>query len=199
MDIVGIAGSIRTGSFNAALLEASKELAPADISISTFSLTGVPLYNSDLDETFGGGPYPRTVELLRRAVSDADGLLLVTPEYNWGPSGVIKNAVDWLSRPANASPLYHKPIALMGTSPGPAGTGRAQLQLRQCLLSTRSHVLLEPDVQLGGAAKLFDDDLRLADEKARGSVAAQLRAFRDWIALHHPVVRLDSRRAPVRV
>ncbi len=192
MNIVGIAGSIREKSFNRALLEAATELAPPGMEIQQVALDDVPLYNSDLDESFGNGPFPAVVADLKRRVSNSDGVLLVSPEYNWGPSGVIKNAVDWLSRPANASPLHHKPVALMGTSPGPAGTGRAQLQIRQWLQSTRSHVLLEPDVQLGGSANLFDDDLCLIDPDARELVARQLEAFAFWIELHRDVLRLDE-------
>lgn len=192
MKVVGIAGSLRERSFNRALLDTAAELAPEGLDVAAHGLEDMPMYNSDRDESFGGGPYPASVADLRGAVEDADGVLIVSPEYNWGPSGVIKNAIDWLSRPANGSPLYHKPIALMGTSPGPAGTGRAQLQMRQWLQSTRSHVLLEPDVQLGGAGNLFDDDLHLIDPDARALVARQLEAFLFWIELHAEVVRLDE-------
>lgn len=192
MNIVGIAGSIRQKSFNRALLEAATELAPRGMEIQQVALDDIPLYNSDLDESFDNGPFPPAVDDLKRRVGNSDGVLLVSPEYNWGPSGVVKNAIDWLSRPANASPLHHKPVALMGTSPGPAGTGRAQLQMRQWLQSTRSHVLLEPDVQLGGSGKIFDDDLRLIDPDARGLVARQLEAFAFWVELHGDIVRLDE-------
>lgn len=192
MHIIGIAGSIRERSFNRALLNGAVELAPQGVRIHPYGLEDVPLYNSDHDESFGNGPYPESVAELRRRVERSDGVLIVSPEYNWGPSGVIKNAIDWLSRPANASPLHHKPVALMGTSPGPAGTGRAQLQMRQWLQSTRSHVLLEPDVQLGGSSKIFDDDLHLIDPDARELIAKQLDAFRFWIELHAEVVRLED-------
>ncbi|HEY8200140.1 MAG TPA: NAD(P)H-dependent oxidoreductase [Actinomycetota bacterium] len=182
MTVVGIAGSLRRRSFNRALLRAAVGLAPEGMRIDVFDLAPVPLYNADLDENYGGGPYPNAVAELRARVEAADALLMVTPEYNWGPSGVTKNVVDWLSRPAGSSPLANKPIALAGASPGPAGTGRAQLQLRQHLLSTQSYVLQQPIVQLGGAAGLFDDNLELVDEAARGLVRRQLVALVDWTA-----------------
>lgn len=182
--ILGIAGSLRERSYNRALLRAAAELAPPDCVFETFDLRPVPPYNGDEDPEFGGErAAPAAVVALRRAIAEADALVLAVPEYNWGPSGVMKNAIDWASRPPGAAPLRHKPVALMGTSRGPAGTGRAQLQLRQTLLSTRAYVLLEPDVQLGGYERLFDPDLRLVDEGARELVARQLKALVAWARL----------------
>ncbi|HMC08148.1 MAG TPA: NAD(P)H-dependent oxidoreductase [Actinomycetota bacterium] len=178
--ILGMAGSLRRRSFNRALLREASELSPEDIRVDIFELAPVPPYNADLDESLGGGPYPQPVRELREGVDRSDAVLMVVPEYNWGPSGVLKNAVDWLSRPAGSSPLYEKPLALAGASPGPAGTGRAQLQLRQNLLSTNSFVLQTPTVQLGHAGSRFDEDLRLVDEEARRLVRRQLNALRDW-------------------
>ena len=132
--VLGMAGSLRRRSYNRALLRAAAKLAPAGVEVEVFELGELPLYNADLDETRGGGPYPQPVAALREKVIAADALLLAVPEYNWGPSGVIKNAVDWVSRPSGKSPLAYKPVALMGAAPGPAGTGRGQLQLRQNLL-----------------------------------------------------------------
>jgi chromate reductase, NAD(P)H dehydrogenase (quinone) len=182
MTVVGIAGSLRQRSFNRALLRAAVGLAPEVMRLEVFDLGPVPVYNSELDENYGGGPYPDAVAELRARVDAADALLIVTPEYNWGPPGVTKNAVDWMSRPVGTSPLANKPVALAGTSPGPAGTGRAQLQLRQHLLSTNSYVLQQPMVQLGSAATLFDDNLDLVDEAARDLVRRQLTALVEWTA-----------------
>jgi chromate reductase len=182
--ILGIAGSLRERSYNRALLRAAAELVPPGCVLETFDLRPVPLYNGDEDPEFGGQrDAPEPVVALRRAIVAADAVVLAVPEYNWGPSGVMKNAIDWASRPPRASSLYHKPVALMGTSRGPAGTGRAQLQIRQALLSTRSHVLVEPDVQLGGYERLFDAELRLVDEEARTAVARQLDALVAWARL----------------
>ena len=180
LTVVGIAGSLRTQSFNRGLLRAFAALAPDGMRIETFDLAAIPLYNSELDENYGGGPYPRPVADLRARVDAADALLIVTPEYNWGPPGVVKNAIDWMSRPVGTCPLAHKPVALAGTSPGPAGTGRAQLQLRQHLLSTDSLVLQRPIVQRGAATTLFDATPDLIDEKARDLVHTHLVALAEW-------------------
>jgi chromate reductase, NAD(P)H dehydrogenase (quinone) len=179
-EIVGIAGSLRERSFNRALLRAAAARAPEGVTISIFDLAGVPLYNADLDGEVGGGATPEPVVDLRNAIRRADAVLLATAEYNWGPSGVIKNAIDWASRPAATSALVHKPIAIMGTSPGPAGTGRAQLILRQNLLFTRSYVLVEPVVALGGAVSLFDDNLELVDDEAQAAVLGLVEALVRW-------------------
>lgn len=185
--IVGMAGSLRSLSFNRALLRTMAELAPDGISIDIFGLGSVPLYNADLDESVGGGPYPEAVRDLRAAVEQADAVLLATPEYNWGPSGVLKNAIDWLSRPAGASPLNQKPIALAGVSKGGSGTGRGQLQLRQNLLATNSYVLQRPAIQIGNAKDHFDEHLRLVDEDLRNRICDQLIALREWSRRHQPI------------
>jgi chromate reductase, NAD(P)H dehydrogenase (quinone) len=182
MTVIGIAGSLRRRSLNRALLRAAVELAPEGMRIEVFDLVAIPLYNADLDESLDGGPYPEAVADLRARVESAGAVLMTVPEYNWGPTGVLKNAVDWLSRPAGASPLANKPMALAGASPGPAGTGRAQLQLRQNLLSTNSYVLQKPLVQIGGGTARFDDDLRLVDAATRDLVRSQLVALMDWAA-----------------
>lgn len=179
--VLGMAGSLGRRSRNRALLAAASELAPDGISVATFDVGRLPLYNPDDDELLpGGGPSPDVVCELVEQVRAADGLLLVSPEYNWGPSGVIRNALDWVSRPAGASPLAAKPVALAGVSPGPAGTGRGQLQLRQNLLSADAFVLQQPVVQVGDAKRRFDEDLRLIDEPTRELLHDQLAALREW-------------------
>jgi chromate reductase len=178
--IAGMAGSLRARSYNRALLRAAAALAPEGVEISIFDLAPLPLYNADLDESASGGPTPEPVLSLRAVIRDADALLLAVTEYNWGVSGVLKNAIDWASRPPATSALVHKPIGLIGTSPGPAGTGRAQLQLRQNFLFTRSYVLVEPVVTLGGAAALFDVDLELVDDEARAAVRGLIEALVRW-------------------
>lgn len=179
--VLGLAGSLGRRSYNRALLAAAAEVAPEGTSVDVFDLAAVPLYNPDRDERVaGGGPYPPEVAVLVAGVIAADALVLVTPEYNWGPSGVIKNALDWISRPMGGSPLFEKPVALAGVSPGPAGTGRAQMQLRDHLLSTNSYVLQQPVVQVGDGRTRFDDDLRLTDEPTRALLVAQLEALREW-------------------
>jgi len=179
--VLGLAGSLGRRSYNRALLAAAAESAPEGIVVDVFDLTDLPLYNPDLDELLpGGGPSPQPVAELVERVESADALLLVSPEYNWGPSGVIRNALDWVSRPAGASPLFEKPVALAGASPGPAGTGRGQLQLRQNLLSSGSFVLQHPVVQVGDARSRFDERLELVHEPTRELVQEQLGALREW-------------------
>jgi chromate reductase len=140
--ILGISGSLRERSYNTALLRAAAELAPPDAEIELFDLAAIPLYNDDVESA--GDPEP--VAALRAAVAEADALLLATPEYNRGTSGVLKNAIDWLSRPALASVLRWKPVAIMGASSGRGGTRRAQRQVRDALLFPGAIVLEQPEV-----------------------------------------------------
>jgi chromate reductase, NAD(P)H dehydrogenase (quinone) len=150
--VIGVAGSLRRRSYNRALLQAACELSPADLIIEVRHLDDLPLFNEDLES--GGAPLP--VDRLRSAVRRADGLLLVTPEYNHGVPGVLKNAVDWLSQPVRRSALERKPVAMMGASTGLAGTARSQLQLRQAFVLTNSPILQQPEVLVGRAHEKFD-------------------------------------------
>ena len=179
MRVVGIAGSLRAGSFNRALLRAAVELAPPELTLEPWDIRDIPPYDGDLD----GDPGPEPVAALRAAIAAADGLYLVTPEYNWGIPGVLKNAIDWASRPAATSSLVRKPAAIAGVAGGPSATARAQAQLRQVLAFPQMPVLPGPHVAVGGASEKFDADLRLVDEATRDQVAAQLAAFADWIRL----------------
>jgi chromate reductase len=165
--ILGVSGSLRAKSYNSALLHAAIELAPADMVIEEYvGIGGLPLYNPDIDTN--GGP-PQAVAW-RQAVRAADGLLIASPEYNFGPTAALKNAIDWASRPPSDSCLHRKPIALMGASTGTSGTTRAQLALRQSFVFTQSFVLPGPEVLVGAAATRFDADLRLTDAATRGFV-----------------------------
>jgi chromate reductase len=164
--ILGISGSLRERSYNTALLRAAAELAPPDAEVELFDLAAIPLYNDDV-EAAGD---PAAVVDLRAAVAEADALLLATPEYNRGTSGVLKNAIDWLSRPALASVLRWKPVAIMGASSGRGGTRRAQQQVRDALLFPGAVVLEEPEVAVPMAWERFDPDLRLTDENIGAAV-----------------------------
>ena len=172
--VLGIAGSLRSGSYNRALLRAAQELAPDGIEVGSFDLRGLPLYDGDLESV--GDPAP--VVALKRAISDADALLLVSPEYNHGTSGVLKNALDWASRPALASPLAGKPVALAGASTGMGATARAQEQLRQALAFPRAVVVPEPQLRVAQAYAKFDGDGRLIDAGTRAQLVALLEALR---------------------
>jgi chromate reductase, NAD(P)H dehydrogenase (quinone) len=143
-------------------------------------LTPLPLFNQDLDVV--GIPDP--VARLRAAVRMADGVLFVTPEYNHGVPGVLKNAIDWLSQPLKGSALDRKPIAMMGASTGLAGTARGQMQLRQAFVLTNSPAMLQPEVLVGRAQERFDADGRLTDEATRRFVAGFLLQFAAWIEQH---------------
>jgi len=180
--LLAVVGSLRKDSLNRALMNAYAELAPAGVAVEDVDISQLPLYNADQDEP---RPVAPATEFRRRVVQ-ADALLLVTPEYNWGPSGVIKNALDWASRPSIGSPLEGKPVALAGASAGPAGTGRAQMQLRQNLHPTRALVLAHPEVLVPFAAERFGQGGRLVHEPTREAVAEQIRALITWVHLHRP-------------
>lgn len=185
--VVGIAGSLRSGSYNRALLRAAQELAPPTLTIETADITEIPLYNGDVEEA--GAPQP--VIDLRTRVREADGLLIVTPEYNHGVPGVLKNTFDWLSRPPRQSCLDRKPTALMGASPGMTGTARAQSQLRQSFVFSNTPAMLQPEVLVARAREKFDEDGRLTDEPTRKHLSLFLERFAGWIervgaASEHP-------------
>ncbi|HUD70946.1 MAG TPA: NADPH-dependent FMN reductase, partial [Dongiaceae bacterium] len=127
--IVGIAGALRHASYNRALLRAAVEAAPPGMSIAVHTLDDIPLYNGDVE----AAGIPPAVTALKSAIRAADGLLIMTPEYNHGMPGVLKNAVDWLSRPPKPQAFDQKPVAIGGATPGGFGTRGAQYQLRQCL------------------------------------------------------------------
>jgi chromate reductase, NAD(P)H dehydrogenase (quinone) len=180
--VVGVAGSLRRGSFNRALLRAARELAPESLEIEIAEIGDVPLYNADVEEA--GVPEP--VERLRALVRGADALLIATPEYNHGVPGVLKNTIDWLSRPPRESCLEGKPTALMGATPGAWGTVRAQGQLRQAFVFTNTPAMLNPEVLVARARDKFDEQGRLTDEVTREFVALFLERFAEWIGRFAP-------------
>jgi chromate reductase len=171
--ILGISGSLRDRSYNRALLQAARELAPDGVEVEEFDLAAIPLYDPDVEAA--GDPLP--VAALREAVRNADALLFATPEYNRGTSGVLKNAIDWLSRPAMASVLRWKPTAVIGASTGRGGTRRAQQQVRDALLFPGAIVLDEPEVAVALAWESFEEDGRLVDERVRDSIRALLEGL----------------------
>ena len=177
--LVGIAGSLRAHSYNRALLRAAQELSPPDLVIEIQDLAELPLFNEDLETPASGAP--AAVEALRSAVRGADGLLLVTPEYNHGMPGVMKNAVDWLSQPRHGNPLEWKPVALMGASTGIAGSARGQSQLRQALVLTSTMVMPQPEILVGRAHEKFDSTGCLRDEATRRILAGYLVHVENWI------------------
>jgi len=170
MRLLGIAGSFREGSYNRALLRAAAELAPPGVVLEEHDIRGLPFYDGDLEAA--GDPEP--VTKLKDAIRQADGLVIATPEYNRGIPGGLKNAIDWASRPALASPLAGKPVAIMGASTGRGGTARAQQQLREALGFPRAVVIEEPEVLVPEAYLHFDEHGELADGETRAEIAELL-------------------------
>ena len=173
MLILGIAGSLRAGSHNKALLRAARELAPAGTEFVEFDVRHLPHYDGDV-EAAGD---PERVAAFKDAIREADALLIATPEYNRGLPGVLKNAIDWASRPPLAYPLARKPVAIMGASTGLGGTARAQQQLRDALEFPGAIVVEEPEVLVREAFMRFDEDGELADDEVRAEIAALLEAL----------------------
>src|SRR5215510_13633963 len=178
ISVAGIAGSLRDGSLNRGLLRAAIDLAPAGMEIRIYTRLGdIPPYNDDVFQK--GDPEP--VADLKSFIGGADALLLSTPEYNYGVPGVLKNAIDWASRPAGKSVLNRKPAAIMGCSPGLGGTIRAQHALRQSFVFTDTYVMSQPEIKIPSAAPLFDASGKLIDENTRQYVKRFLEAFAVWI------------------
>jgi chromate reductase, NAD(P)H dehydrogenase (quinone) len=177
LSILGFAGSLRGGSYNRALLRAASELAPDGMSIDIFDLAGVPLYNGDVEAE--GDPEP--VARFKQAVRAADGVLMVTPEYNHGVPGVMKNAVDWASRPPRDAPLGGKPVGIIGASPGITGSARGQSQLRQAFEFTNSFCMPQPELLVFKAHEKFDGDGRLTDAATSEFLGRYLAAFEVWV------------------
>lgn len=176
--LCGVAGSLREGSYNRALLRAARELAPEGLEIRIFDRVGeIPLFNQDVEEAGD----PEAVAALKRAIAEADGLLLVTPEYNHGVPGVMKNLLDWASRPPRESVLDGKPTGILGATPGMTGTARSQSMLRQSLVFTNSPALLQPEVLVARAHEKFDDEGRLTHERTREFLGRYLEALRAWV------------------
>jgi chromate reductase len=173
--VLGISGSLRQGSLNTALLRAAAQMLPAEAEFSLADLRGIPLYDDDVRQ----GGYPESVERFRQQLRAADAIWIATPEYNFSYSGVLKNAIDWASRPPD-QPFLGKPVALMGASPGMLGTARAQYHLRQVFVYLNAHVLNTPEVFVGTAPAKFNESMELSDEATRKVLAQHIQAFMDW-------------------
>ncbi|MBT8400365.1 MAG: NAD(P)H-dependent oxidoreductase [Rhodothermia bacterium] len=175
--ILGIAGSLRRSSINRALLEATRDLAPKNTRVEIAEIAGIPLYNQDLDND---RDRPLEVSALKSAVADADAVLIATPEYNFGVPGVLKNVIDWVSRPAMRSPLAHKPVGIIGASPGALGTARAQEQLKTIMLSTLAVLFPHPGVLVGGAGQKFEDG-QLVDDETAAFLSDYMKQLSEWL------------------
>ena len=188
-DIVAFSGSLRRGSFNRALVEAARQLAPDGMTIEVIEIGSMPFYNADV-EADGD---PASVVAFKNALREADGLIIATPEYNDGIPGVLTNAIDWGSRLPGRAPLTGKPVALMGASPGQIGTARAQLHLRQLLGHLRARVLPPPELLVAASHEKFDAKLRLTDKRTRDVLNDVLARFERWIGREQAAVEADRR------
>lgn len=177
--VLGIAGSLRRGSYNRALLRSAQSLTPDDMHLDLFGLDGVPFYDADVEKQ--GDPEPVTV--LKRRVREADALVIATPEYQHSLPGVLKNALDWASWSPKDPPLKGKPIAMMGAAPGRCGTARAQAEPRKVLAYDDAVVVNRPEVLVANAGRTFDESGELVDETARGLVSELLTALAWWARL----------------
>jgi chromate reductase len=175
LKILGIAGSLRKASYNKGALRAAQQLVPSGATIEIYDLEGIPLFNADNEN-----PLPPKVADFKAKIRAADAILFVTPEYNGSVPGVLKNAIDWASRPYGDNAWADKPVAIMGATPGMLGTVRAQYHLRQSFVFLNMHPLNRPEVMIANADDRFDENGNLTDEKTREHVRKLLVALVEW-------------------
>lgn len=178
MKILAISGSLRKDSLNTQLLKTVAEFVDQGTSIEVFDLADIPLYSGDLD----GDTKPVPVQALLDAIADADGMLIATPEYNYSIPGVLKNAIDWASRPAFNSVMCGKPTGVVSSSMSSLGGARAQVHLRDILAATLTPVYLAPDFALASAHTAFDKEGRLIDEATRNFLKRYMTGYIQWVA-----------------
>jgi chromate reductase len=175
MKVLGISGSLRKGSWNTSVLRAAEGLTPAGMTIEIGAIDDIPLYNEDIR----AAGLPPSVERFRNQIAAADAVLFVSPEYNFSIPGVLKNAIDWGSRPPN-QPFNDKPVAIMGASGGPVGTARMQYDLRKSLGSINALVMLKPEVFIGQAGTKIDEAGNVTDETTKDFIRKLLEALAAW-------------------
>lgn len=181
-NIVGFSGSLRKGSLNRHLMAAAGPLTPPSMELTVFDhLADVPLFDEDLEAVWPQGP--GAVRELRAMIAEASGVLIATPEYNQSIPGVMKNAVDWLSRPDDGAALEGKPVAIMGATTGPWGTRYAQKELRHALTAAGAIVLPQPMLFVANGDSAFDAAGGLTDPAVERRLAELLRGFDRWIGL----------------
>jgi chromate reductase len=181
--IVAVAGSVRARSFNQMLLNAAVELAPSGITVASASIRDIPLYDGDSEAASG---IPPAATGLKDQIAAADGVLLITPEYNNSVPGVFKNAIDWTSRPAADIPRIWggKPVGVIGATPGLGGTGLAQVAWLPILRTLGTVPFFGARVQVSQAAKVFDEHGKLTDPAVRGQVERYMAAFGQFVVRH---------------
>lgn len=182
LHILGIAGSLRAASYNLGLLRAAAELAPPGVTLEIVRLNDIPPYDADLQAQGD----PPAVEELKRKVAEADAILIATPEYNYSIPGVLKNAIDWVSRPPKTCGMRRKPVGIVGASSGESGTMRGQLAIRQVFVFLDSYVMGQPEFRLPKAGEKSDQTGKLVDEEQRERLRAYIAALVDWARLLTP-------------
>ncbi len=184
LHILGISGSLRKASFNSGLLRAAGEVLPSGMTLELADISQFPLFNEDLMAT----GIPEAVQRFKEQIRAADGILIATPEYNFSMTGVLKNAIDWASRPVNTQPFNGKPLAMMGAG-GRMGTTRSQQHLRQVAQYVNMIPMNRPEVMVQLARDKFDAEGNLTDAAVRQAVKELMEAFAAWI------VRLEGAKA----
>ncbi len=176
LTILGFAGSLRKGSYNKALLRAAAlELLPEDAELQIFDLEGIPTYNMDLENKM-----PERVKEFKGKIKAADAILIASPEHNYSIPGVLKNAIDWASRPPGDNSFQGKPVAIMSASPGMLGGARVQYHLRQTFVFLNMYPINKPEVFVTFAAEKIDDNGRVRDEKTREKIKELLQSLIAW-------------------
>lgn len=173
--IFGFAGSLRKESYNKGILRAAADLLPIETELEVFDLEGIPLFSQELELN-----PPVKVREFKEKIEAADALLIATPEYNYSIPGVLKNAIDWGSRPYGDSSFDEKPVAIMGASIGSFGSSRAQYHLRQSCVFLNMHLLNKPEVMIGNVNEKFDSSGNLADEKTKEIIKLLLANLAAW-------------------
>ncbi len=186
IQVLAVSGSLRKSSTNSGLLRVALEVVPEGMKIEVFDLSSIPFYNADVE----AASVPDPVVDFKQRIGAADALLIATPEYNYSVSGVLKNAIDWASRPPKSTPLAGKPVAIMGAG-GAMGTVRAQLHLRQIFGFSGALVMPKPELHVARAWEKFDSNGNLTDEKLKTEVRTLLEALGVWVNRVVPKNRED--------
>ncbi|MCX8021465.1 MAG: NAD(P)H-dependent oxidoreductase [Syntrophorhabdaceae bacterium] len=175
ISMLGFAGSLRKGSYNKSLLRACLQLLPENTTLEIFDLEGIPPFNQDMESTL-----PDRVKVFKERIRASDAILIATPEYNYSIPGVLKNAIDWASRPYGDNPFSGKPAAIMGASIGMLGTARAQYHLRQVFVFLNAYILNQPEIMVPFAEGKFDKEGNLVDDFTKGKLKELLIALCNW-------------------
>ena len=184
LTILGIAGSLRKQSYNRGALRAAQQLCPEGATLEVFELDGIPPFNQDEEQKA-----PARVVELKKKIREADAILFVTPEYNYGLPGVLKNAIDWASRPYGDNAWNGKPCALMSAAMSMGGGIRAQYQLRQCFVFLNMDAVVQPEVAINNVGERFDESSNLKDETSKKLIAQLLQNLVHKVRLARPAMK----------